>query len=142
MVQAGPHGAGGTAMAPVLVGNTSEVTEQTLLNEAEFTGYHVFRAETRIVADAGLPPLGASPSELPVTKASGAAPAVQPVNATPSTTATAAAPPANVASAPPAASSPSEIASAAAPNPLRLRRMKAQHRKRQLMHCRKSTRRI
>lgn len=64
MVQQGPHGANGAALAPLLVGSTADVTEQTLLNEAAFTEYHVFRAETRIVeGTAGdLPPLGAEPT--------------------------------------------------------------------------------
>jgi VWFA-related protein len=74
MVQAAPHGGGGTAMAPVLVGNTSEVTEQTLLNEAEFSGYRVFRSEMKIVSDTGLPPSGSQSAEQPLVEAKSAAP--------------------------------------------------------------------
>jgi VWFA-related protein len=65
MVEQGPHGAAGPGMSlPVVTGSTSDVTQQTLLNEAAFTGYHVFRSETRVVsaAEGGLPPLGTEPT--------------------------------------------------------------------------------
>ncbi|HUY94367.1 MAG TPA: hypothetical protein VMU71_03680, partial [Terracidiphilus sp.] len=112
MVQAGPHAAGGTAMAPILVGNTSDVTEQTLLNDAEFSGYHVFRTETKIVTDAGLPPLGAQPAEAPTARANSVTPAAGPVSSGPVP-----APATNTTSAPAPANAPAESASATAPAP-------------------------
>ena len=64
MVQQSAHGQAGPALAPVLVGSSADVTQQTLLNEAAFTNYHVFRAEPRIVSEApaDLPQLGAEPA--------------------------------------------------------------------------------
>ena len=65
MVQAAPHGAGGAALAPVVVGTTPEVRVQTLLNDVAFTEYHVFRAESRMIAGtpADLPSLGLSSAQ-------------------------------------------------------------------------------
>ena len=116
MVQQGPHGGEGYGLAPVVTGSTSDVAEQTLLNDAEFTGYHVFRSETRIVADAGLPALGTQPAEPPVAVASGVASGTGPAVATnPIATS---APPASLAGATSApAVTSAESASAAAPNP-------------------------
>ncbi len=121
MVDQGPHGAAGPGMAsPVVTGSTSDVTQQTLLNDAEFTSYHVFRAETRIVADAGLPALGTQPADAPVSAATSTAPAPEPVSAPPPTAPSASAPPALPASAtasPDASKTPAASASAAAPSP-------------------------
>lgn len=65
MVLQGPHGPAGPGMAvPIVTGSTADVTQQTLLNESAFTGYHVFRTESRVLtaAEGGLPPLGAEPA--------------------------------------------------------------------------------
>ncbi|HWE84698.1 MAG TPA: VWA domain-containing protein [Terracidiphilus sp.] len=65
-IQAGPHGAGGAALVPVLTGSAGDGTEQTLLNESTFAQYHVFRAESRILtaAESPLPLPGASPAQV------------------------------------------------------------------------------
>ncbi len=63
MVSTAPHGQGG--LAPVVTGTAPTNTEQTLLNDVTFTQYHVFRAETRIVAgtSADQPVPGAVPPQ-------------------------------------------------------------------------------
>ena len=118
MVQQGPHGGEGYGLAPVVTGSTADVTQQTLLNDAMFSGYHVFRAETRIVADAGLPALGTQPAEPPVSAATSTVPSPEPASAPPPPAASASEPPAlpTMATASPDASKTPEK-SAAAPSP-------------------------
>ena len=62
MVQTAAHGQQGLGMAGVVVGTSPNNMEQTLVNDVTFTQYHVFRAESRMIAGtaADLPPLAAT----------------------------------------------------------------------------------
>ncbi len=67
MVQTAAHGQSGYGVAGVVTGTAPSNTEQTLLNDVTFTQYHVFRAETRILAGTAsdLPPLGTLAAQPP-----------------------------------------------------------------------------
>ncbi|MDR3741466.1 MAG: VWA domain-containing protein [Terracidiphilus sp.] len=52
MLQTAAHGQAGYGLAPVVVGTTPELAEQTLLNDIHFAQYHVFRTEIRLIAGA------------------------------------------------------------------------------------------
>jgi len=98
MVQAGPHGAGGAALAPVLVGATADVTEQTLLNDVSYSQYHMFRAESRV--------LPATASDMPTLGAAPGASAASAANTSPNTPPASGGATADLASATPAGTAP------------------------------------
>lgn len=75
MVPMAPRTQGG-GMAPVVVGTAPTNSEQTLLNDVTFAQYHVFRAETRVIAgtSADQPPLAPPTTQSPAQDS----PSVQP----------------------------------------------------------------
>lgn len=123
MVQAGPHGTTGAALAPVLVGATADVTEQTLLNDVSYSQYHVFRAGSRVLTGTAndLPALGAAPGDRAGSEANTTPPAAPPASSSTAAVATPAVPTAASPAPAPATSSaalPPPVEAAAALQPI------------------------